>query len=188
MKKSHVCKHFLWKIDRWNDVTYWGIFLDAISLYLVGCVDDIASDILNCLTDQGLSESSSSEDEAEDNDDEYLGRQYRGTLETVLGKWEFSNFFTFEIIAFCGKLSLYLLLDYCVFLGKNGFLGKWKCHIFSWEAEGWYQYSKMFCWEPEGGYHCTMSVVIAPFWFSTEHLWIVIAPFWFSTEHLWIVI
>ena len=25
-------------------------------------------------------------------------------------------------------------------------------------------------------------MVIAPFWFSTEHLWIVIAPFWLSTD------
>ena len=53
--------------------------------------------------------------------------------------------------------------------------------LVSWEPEGHYQYSNMFCWEPEGGYCCTKSMVIAPFWFSTEHLWILIAPFWLST-------
>ena len=26
----------------------------------------------------------------------------------------------------------------------------------------------MFCWEPKGGYCCTMSMMIAPFWFSTK--------------------
>ena len=50
-------------------------------------------------------------------------------------------------------------------------------------VEGCYQYSKMFHCEPEGGYCCTI-VVIAPFWFSTEHLWIVIAPFWLSTDDM----
>ena len=60
--------------------------------------------------------------------------------------------------------------------------------IVIWEPEGSYQYSKMFRWEPNGCYRCTMYMVIASFWFSTEHLWMVIAPFWFSTEHLWTVI
>ena len=40
----------------------------------------------------------------------------------------------------------------------------------SWGPEGHYQYSKMLCWEPEGCYRCTKSMVIAPFWFSKEHL------------------
>ena len=45
----------------------------------------------------------------------------------------------------------------------------------------------MFCWELEGHYRCTMSMAIAPFWFSTKHFWIVIAPFWLSTDNLWIM-
>ena len=40
----------------------------------------------------------------------------------------------------------------------------------------------------KGCYRCTKPMVIAPFWFSTKHLWIVIVPVWFSTKHLWIVI
>ena len=39
-------------------------------------------------------------------------------------------------------------------------------------------------WAPEGccrHRHCT---AIAPFWFSTEHLWILIAPFWLSTDYI----
>ena len=39
-------------------------------------------------------------------------------------------------------------------------------------------------WEPEGCYCCTKSMVIAPFWFSMEHLWIMIAPFWLSTDDI----
>ena len=42
----------------------------------------------------------------------------------------------------------------------------------------------MFCCEPEGRYCCAKSVVIAPFWFSMEHLWIVIVPFWLSTDYM----
>ena len=41
-------------------------------------------------------------------------------------------------------------------------------NIISWEPEGRYQYQKMFCGEPEGHYGCTLSMVIAPFWFSTD--------------------
>ena len=68
-------------------------------------------------------------------------------------------------------------------------LPKSKCmqssvYIVSWEPVGHYQYSEMFFLEPEGGYRCTKSVVIVPFWFSTEHLWIVIAPFWLSTDDI----
>ena len=73
-----------------------------------------------------------------------------------------------------------------------------KCSIVSWEPEGHYHYSTMFRWEPEGRYHystmfrwepegrypCTKSMVIAPFWFSTEHLWIVIMAFWFSADDM----
>ena len=58
-------------------------------------------------------------------------------------------------------------------------------HNVSWEPEGHYCSSKMFRWEPEGRYCCIKSMAIAPFSFSTEHLWSAIAPFWFSTEHLW---
>ena len=41
----------------------------------------------------------------------------------------------------------------------------------------------MFRWEPEGRYYhwlCT----IAPFWFSTEHIWAAITPFWLSTDDM----
>ena len=42
----------------------------------------------------------------------------------------------------------------------------------SWEPEGHYCKSKMFCWEPEGRYrHRLCTAIIAPFWFSMEHLW-----------------
>ena len=54
----------------------------------------------------------------------------------------------------------------------------------SWEPEGRYCSSKMFHWEPEGRYRCTKSMAIAPFWFSTEHLWSAIAPFWLSADEL----
>ena len=37
-------------------------------------------------------------------------------------------------------------------------------------------------WEPEGHYHHRLGSAIAPFWFSTEHLWVMIAPFWLSTD------
>ena len=57
-----------------------------------------------------------------------------------------------------------------------------KLNNVSWEPEGRYQYSKMFRWEPEGHYRCIKSMVIAPFLFSTEHLWILIAPLWLSTD------
>ena len=56
--------------------------------------------------------------------------------------------------------------------------------IVSWEPEGCYCSSKMFRWEPEGRYCCTKSVAIAPFWFSTEHLWSAIAPFWLSADDI----
>ena len=42
--------------------------------------------------------------------------------------------------------------------------------------------SNMFCWEPKGSFHCTMSMAIAPFWFSTEHRWTALMPFWFSVD------
>ena len=32
--------------------------------------------------------------------------------------------------------------------------------------------------------HCTKSIVIAPFWFSMEHLCILIVPFWLSTDDI----
>ena len=57
-------------------------------------------------------------------------------------------------------------------------------HIISWEPEGRYCSAKMFRWEPEGRYRCTKSMAIAPFWFSTEHLWTAITPFWLSTDNL----
>ena len=43
---------------------------------------------------------------------------------------------------------------------------------------------KMFCREPERRYCCTKSMAIAPFWFSTEHLWSAIAPFWLSADNI----
>ena len=60
--------------------------------------------------------------------------------------------------------------------------GEKEIHVVSWEPEGRYCSSKMFRWEPEGRYCCTKSMAIAPFWFSTEHLWSAIAPFWLSTD------
>ena len=44
-------------------------------------------------------------------------------------------------------------------------------HIFSWEPEGRYCRSKLFHWEPEGRYCHWLCTAMAPFWFSTEHLW-----------------
>ena len=49
-----------------------------------------------------------------------------------------------------------------------------------WEPEGRYQYSKMFYQEPEGRYCCTKSMVIAPFWLSTDDVLTAIL----STCHL----
>ena len=40
----------------------------------------------------------------------------------------------------------------------------------------------MFRWEPEGRYHHRLFTAIAPFWFSTEHLWRLIAPLWLSAD------
>ena len=45
--------------------------------------------------------------------------------------------------------------------------------LVSWEPEGCYQYSKMFLWEPEGCYQCTMSLVIMPFWLSTDDMGVI---------------
>ena len=57
-----------------------------------------------------------------------------------------------------------------------------EAYIVSWESEGRYCISKTFHWEPEGRYWlCT---AIAPFWFSTEHLWAAITPFWLSTNDI----
>ena len=42
-------------------------------------------------------------------------------------------------------------------------------YFVSWEPEGRWRFRKMFRWEPEGCYCCTKSMVIAPFWLSTEH-------------------
>ena len=39
----------------------------------------------------------------------------------------------------------------------------------------------MFHWKPEGCHRRWIIIAIAPFWFSTEHLWTVIMPFWLST-------
>ena len=46
-------------------------------------------------------------------------------------------------------------------------------NIVRWDPEGRYHYSKMSHWEPEGCYHRRLCTAIAPFWFSTEHLWIL---------------
>ena len=43
-------------------------------------------------------------------------------------------------------------------------------YMVSWEPEGHYCSSKMFHWEPEGCYRCTKSMVITPFWLSTDDL------------------
>ena len=40
--------------------------------------------------------------------------------------------------------------------------------------------------ENQKGTITVQSMVITPFWFSTEHLWIVIAPFWFSTDGMYL--
>ena len=61
-------------------------------------------------------------------------------------------------------------------------------HMYNWHAmyiQAIHHYSTMFRWEPEWHNHCTKSIAIAPFWFSTEHLWIAITPFWFSAESMW---
>ena len=42
----------------------------------------------------------------------------------------------------------------------------------------------MFHWEPEGRYCHWLCTAIAPFWFSTEHLWAAITPFWLSTDDI----
>ena len=52
------------------------------------------------------------------------------------------------------------------------------------EPEGHQCCSKMFWWELEGCYCCTKSVVIAPFWFSTEHHWTVLTPFWLLADNI----
>ena len=58
-------------------------------------------------------------------------------------------------------------------------------YIVSWEPEGRYHYSTiLFRWEPEGRYCCTKSMVIVPFWFSTEHPSTVLTPFWFSANDM----
>ena len=65
----------------------------------------------------------------------------------------------------------------------NPFIRK-KLNIVNWEPEEHYHYSTMFYREPEGCYHCTMSTVIAPFCFSTEHHWTPLKPFWFSADDI----
>ena len=42
----------------------------------------------------------------------------------------------------------------------------------------------MFRWEPEGRYFHKLCTALAPFWFSTEHLWMMIMPFWLSTDDI----
>ena len=37
----------------------------------------------------------------------------------------------------------------------------------------------------EGCYRHRVCTAIAPFWFSTEHLWNSITPFWLSTDDMW---
>ena len=44
----------------------------------------------------------------------------------------------------------------------------------------------MFRWEPEGRYRCTKSMVIAPFWFSTEHCRLALTPFWLSSDDIYV--
>ena len=41
-------------------------------------------------------------------------------------------------------------------------------------------------WGPQGRYCHRLCTAIAPFWFSTEHLWTVLIPFWLSTDIMWI--
>ena len=43
---------------------------------------------------------------------------------------------------------------------------------------------KVFRWEPGGRYCHWLCTAIAPFWFSTEHLWAAITPFWLSTDDI----
>ena len=50
-----------------------------------------------------------------------------------------------------------------------------------------YHYSKMFRWEPEGRYRHRIFTAVAPFWFSTAHLWMLIAPFWLVFIFTWSV-
>ena len=45
-------------------------------------------------------------------------------------------------------------------------------------------YSTILHSEPEGLYCLGLCTVIAPFWFSMEHLWMVITPFWISTDDM----
>ena len=46
----------------------------------------------------------------------------------------------------------------------------------------------MFHWEPEGGYRNRLCTAIAPFWFSTDHLWTAVAPFWLATDNICVLI
>ena len=61
-------------------------------------------------------------------------------------------------------------------------------HVVSWEPEWHYHYSTIFWWEPEGCYGCTKSMVIAPFWFSTEHHWTALMPFWISADRCMVIL
>ena len=61
----------------------------------------------------------------------------------------------------------------CIQNIANIFKGFWICAINAPRIFPLLQYSKMFCWELEGRYRCTKSMAIAPFWFSTKHLWIL---------------
>ena len=45
----------------------------------------------------------------------------------------------------------------------------------------------MFRWEPEGRYRHRIFTAVAPFWFSTAHLWMLIAPFWLVFIFTWSV-
>ena len=63
---------------------------------------------------------------------------------------------------------------------------KFSPYFGNWEPEGCYHYSVMFHWKPEGRYRCIVSMSIAPFWFSMEHLWPSLTPFWLSADDLWI--
>ena len=63
-----------------------------------------------------------------------------------------------------------------------GFGAKMKSSVES--QKGAIKIKRFSHWEPEGRYRCKKSMVIAPFWFSVEHLWIVIAPFWLSNDEV----
>ena len=39
-------------------------------------------------------------------------------------------------------------------------------------------------YEPEGRHCCAKSMAIAPFWFSTEHLWTVLTSFWLAADDI----